>query len=267
MTGETNNLAFWDKVSQPGEEVLKKIVGGRLAGMSDINPVWRYKVMTEHFGPCGHGWKYTIEDMWTVDGAEGNLMVFAKVNLYIAITPKSSDAAYLINWFDPIPGVGGSKLIAKEKVGLHTDDEAYKKAVTDALGSAMKMLGVGADVYMGRWDGSKYRDAPKVKVTPRKNKSDNQLVYEGMSAEDKQKAESAASSIVDLFALDQQSLLGENETTVNRERAVDLLFDESADHKQATFWMLKGQSSIRRYIQDASDERYRQIELAKDIPQ
>jgi len=29
-------------------------------------------------------------------------------------------------------------------------------AVTDALSVALKMLGVAADIYLGRWDGSKY---------------------------------------------------------------------------------------------------------------
>ena len=32
-------------------------------------------------------------------------------------------------------------------------------AVTDALSTALKMLGVAADIYSGRWDGSKFRDA------------------------------------------------------------------------------------------------------------
>ena len=33
-------------------------------------------------------------------------------------------------------------------------------AVTDAFSTALKMLGVAADIYAGRWDGSKYRDTP-----------------------------------------------------------------------------------------------------------
>ena len=31
-------------------------------------------------------------------------------------------------------------------------------AVTDAIGTAMKMIGVAADIYFGKWDGSKYKD-------------------------------------------------------------------------------------------------------------
>jgi hypothetical protein len=60
------------------------------------------------------------------------------------------------DWSLPIHGIGGSKLISSESKGLHNNDEAYKMAVTDALGTALKMLGMAADVYMGRLDGSKY---------------------------------------------------------------------------------------------------------------
>ena len=40
--------------------------------------------------------------------------------------------------------------------GLRTDDEAFKKAFTDAIGNAMKHLGMSADVHMGLFDDSKY---------------------------------------------------------------------------------------------------------------
>ena len=55
-----------------------------------------------------------------------------------------------------IIGVVGSKLIARERDGLATNDEAFKMAVTDAFSTSLKMLGVAAAVYEGRWDGSKY---------------------------------------------------------------------------------------------------------------
>jgi len=249
---ETNNLELWDKVSQPGTEVLKPIIGGRLgkAKMTDINPMYRYKTMTKQFGICGVGWNYKIIDLWTDEGAGGTKIAWAKVT----VTVKGHE---------PIEGIGGAMMIAKEKEGLHTDDESYKKSVTDALGTAMKMLGVAADVYFGLWDGSKYKDAPKVKVTPKKSKSDNQLVYESMGPEDQDKANTAASRIVDLFACDGNDV----EVTSNKELAVDMLFNADNDHKQATFWMLKEQSGIRRYIQDTVEERQKDLELTKAAEQ
>ena len=73
-------------------------------------------------------------------------------------------------WSDAIPGTGGSTFIANEKNGLYMSDEAVKMATTDALSVAMKMLGVGADVYMGH--GGKY-DKPieSQKILPKLTKA------------------------------------------------------------------------------------------------
>lgn len=147
-----DDLKIYETLSQPDPKYLKAITGGRLRGKTDINPQWRYRVMTEQFGLCGIGWKYSIEKLWTEPGADGEIMCFANVFVYI----KQTDG-----WSDPIPGTGGNMLVTKESKGLYNSDEGYKMAVTDALSNALKMLGVGAAIYEGSWDGSKYRDAPE----------------------------------------------------------------------------------------------------------
>jgi hypothetical protein len=143
-----SNLDLWNKVKQPPVSALKQIQGGRLKGMTDINPQWRIEAMTEHFGPCGIGWHYEIVRLWTENGADGELMAFAHVHLF---------THYKGNTSEPIVGIGGSALVAKERDGLRANDEGYKMAVTDALSVAMKQLGFGADIYMGRFDGSEYK--------------------------------------------------------------------------------------------------------------
>lgn len=140
------SLELWDKLKSVPVDALKKIEAGRLKGRHDISPVWRYERMTEIFGPCGIGWKYEIEALHWVDaGAEK--MVFVQINLYVKDENK---------WSAPIPGFGGDFAIQQERAGLHTNDEALKMAVTDALGYAMQKLGVAADVYRGKADDSKY---------------------------------------------------------------------------------------------------------------
>jgi len=146
------NTELWNNVKQPPESALKKITGGRLSGMTDISPQWRFLVLTEQFGPCGVGWKYTVDKLWPESGSDGQIFAFAQVSLFT----KDSDV-----WSEPIPGIGGSMLVTKESAGLHSSDEGYKMAVTDALSVACKALGIAADIYMGLWDGSKYKDAPK----------------------------------------------------------------------------------------------------------
>lgn len=143
----SENLEIWNKVKTPPKDALKKIAGGRLKGMTDIRPQWRYLAMTEVFGPIGVGWKYTINKMWLEAGTDGQMCAFADVSLYYRDNGE---------WSDAIPGIGGSMYVAKEKGGMFTSDEAYKMAVTDALSVAMKTLGVAADVYMGLDADSKY---------------------------------------------------------------------------------------------------------------
>jgi hypothetical protein len=155
-----DHLDIWQKVARPPETALKKIVGGRLAGMTDINPQWRLKAMTEVFGPCGQGWRWTIEKLWTEPGASGEVMAFALVNVSFMAQGKTDGGEEYGHWSDPIPGIGGSALIAKESAGLRANDEAYKMAVTDALSVALKCLGVASDIYERKYDGSKYTDAP-----------------------------------------------------------------------------------------------------------
>lgn len=150
----SDNLEIWNKVCRPPESALKKISGGRLSGMTDINPQWRYHAMTETFGPCGIGWKYAVDRQWTEPGPAGEVLAFTNVLLYV----RASTIGDVTVWSDPIPGTGGSMLVAKESSGLRANDEAFKMSLTDALSVAMKQLGVAADIYEKKWDGTKYVD-------------------------------------------------------------------------------------------------------------
>lgn len=144
-------MDIYEKLSRPPKWALKQIGAGRLKGKTDINPQWRYQAMTEEFGLCGDGWKYEIEKLWLEPGPDNQVFAFAQINLYY----KKEDT-----WHGPIPGIGGNMLVTKERNGLYANDEAYKMAITDALSTAMKMIGVGAAIYAGSWDGAKYTEAP-----------------------------------------------------------------------------------------------------------
>ena len=154
------NMKVWNALKQPPASALREIKGGRLKGMTDVNPQWRYQAMTEQFGQCGVGWKYEVEKVWSEPLEDNQILAFAKVNVYV------SNGEGI--WSEPIPGIGGSMLVSKESAGLHASDEGYKMAVTDALSVAMKMLGVAADVYAGLWDGKEYKEPVGKKTTEKK---------------------------------------------------------------------------------------------------
>ncbi|WP_371378801.1 hypothetical protein [Sporomusa aerivorans] len=153
-----DNMLHWENLRKVPADALKEIKGGRLNGKSDINPQWRSEAMTKEFGPCGIGWKFEIVNTWTQPAPNNQVMVFVQINLYI----KDGD-----KWSEPIPGFGGDFLVESEKAGLHANDEAYKMATTDALGTAMKMIGVASDVYRGLANDSKYgREKTEQKQQP-----------------------------------------------------------------------------------------------------
>jgi hypothetical protein len=139
----------YDAMRQPPAYALRQITAGRLKNKTDINPQWRYEIMDKTYGPCGTGWKYEIIKLWTEAAPAGQVMCFSEIKVYT----NSVDG-----WSDPIPGIGGSMLVEQETKGIHVSDEGYKMATTDALSVALKMLGVGADIYAGLWDGEKYKD-------------------------------------------------------------------------------------------------------------
>ena len=140
-----NNMEIYNKVRAVPKEAQKPIGAGRLKGMTDINPMWRIKMLTEVFGMCGIGWLPRIVDKRVEEGAGGEKIAVVDITLQVCVDGK---------WSGEIYGTGGSMLVAKEKAGtanerLYSSDEAFKMAYTDAISVCCKMLGFGADVY---WD-------------------------------------------------------------------------------------------------------------------
>jgi hypothetical protein len=141
-----DNLSIYKAVKAVPPEAQKAIGGGRLKGMTDINPMWRIKTLTEQFGVCGFGWKYEITEKKLEHGSNDQIAAFVDIDLYI----KMGD-----EWSAAIPGTGGSSFVAKESSGLYTSDECFKMALTDAISVACKSLGFGAEVYWSK-DRTKY---------------------------------------------------------------------------------------------------------------
>lgn len=149
-------MGHYQNLAKPPADALKKIQGHpRLNGKTDINPQWRYEALTQEYGDYGQGWYVEVVNTFTQDIQDTHeLMIFAVVNLYV----KHGE-----EWSKPAVGFGGDYLIKRNKNGLSGNDEAYKMAITDAIGTAAKMFGVAADVYRGKMENG-YSDS---KYSPR----------------------------------------------------------------------------------------------------
>lgn len=139
------NTDLWDRLGKTDPKHTKgfKRAGG-FSGTA-IKPIYSYRRMTEEFGSCGEGWGVNEPTFQVLPGAEGEVLVYCTVSI----------------WYGPAPvrvvyGVGGDKVITKFSSGLKSDDEAFKKAFTDAVTNALKLIGVGADVHMGLFEDNKY---------------------------------------------------------------------------------------------------------------
>lgn len=138
---------IWDELGKTDPAHTKKFQrAGGFKGTA-IKPIYTERKMTEEFGPCGIGWGINEPTFQVVPGTEGQTAVYCTASIWIKVGEILSA---------PIYGVGGDMVIVKQSSGSRTDDEAFKKAFTDAIGNAMKHLGMSADVHMGLFDDSKY---------------------------------------------------------------------------------------------------------------
>jgi hypothetical protein len=144
-----DNMRFYEAARSVPQDAQKAIQAGRLKGMTDVNPMYRIKRMTEIFGPCGLGWWYVIKDERIVDDElTGQRAAFVDIDLYYK-DPATGEESHAI------PGTGGASFVAKERNGLYLSDECFKMALTDAISVAAKALGVAADIYWAK-DRTKY---------------------------------------------------------------------------------------------------------------
>ena len=130
---KSQNRFVWDNMKETDPRFTKRVNKG-FGEITTIDPQWQIMRMTEMFGPVGKGWNYKVNYNYT------DQLVFAEVSV-------CTSAFY----YGPICSV--QKLFRKTGA---LDDEAPKKAMTDALTKAFSHLGLCSDIFMGKFDDSKY---------------------------------------------------------------------------------------------------------------
>ena len=134
----TENRNIWDQMKETDPRFTKRVNKG-FGEITTIDPQWQIMRMTEMFGPVGKGWTYRVNYTYT------DQLVFAEVSV---ATSKIED---VFIHYGPVCSV--QKLYRKTGA---LDDEAPKKAMTDALTKAFSHLGLCSDIFMGKFDDSKY---------------------------------------------------------------------------------------------------------------
>lgn len=141
-----DNMHLWNKLKRTDPKATKPFTrSGGFRG-TQIDPTWRLQMMTEVFGPVGKGWGYEQVD-WTI--AERMVFICARVWY---VDPETGEKCFTG------PQWGGTEMVRRRNGIEAPDDECFKMSMTDAVGKCLVQIGLAADIHMGQYDDSKYRE-------------------------------------------------------------------------------------------------------------
>ena len=216
----SDNLDLWNRYYMPPPEATKNPEAIK-AGFkcTSIDAMWRVQVATELFGPMGIGWGIEVIDDRVIDGApimdadgkEGIEKVHVvRIKLWYEWQGKRGEVTH----FGQTAFVSRTGNGSNKPYKFVTDEEAPKKSLTDAMGKALSMIGVGAAVYMGKFDGDKrvHRPVPTSQPAPEAPESGdafyNALTYiNGLTAVAALEAAKARVDRNQTFTVPQKSVL------------------------------------------------------------
>ena len=139
-----NNMSIWDQLSKTDPKYTKPFNSKFGKNLTTTDPMYQIMKMTDMFGPVGEGWTYDVKYNYA------DMCIFAELKIGWR---KNINEPF--NWYGPVCAV--NPLYQRDKL----DDEAPKKAMTDALTKAFSHLGVSADVFLGMFDDNKYVEQMK----------------------------------------------------------------------------------------------------------
>lgn len=141
----TGNLDIWNKHRTIPTDQAKPITGKEYSGTSP-KPHYIIWCLTDMFGPLGKGFGWNVlADEFTLLG--DTHLHWCRIRFWW----RDSDGVHECEQY------GQTKAAYTTSGGKHrVDEDAPKKSLTDAVVKAASQLGVAADIFLGRWDDSKY---------------------------------------------------------------------------------------------------------------
>lgn len=138
-----DHLQIWNRFADIDPKFAKPITGKDYTGISP-NPQYMIRCLTELFGPVGQGFGWRI--------LEDGFQQLGDTHLHwcrIEFWHTSRD-----NTFE---AYGQTKAAYVTSKGFHrVDEDAPKKSLTDAITKAASQIGIAANIFLGRWDDSRY---------------------------------------------------------------------------------------------------------------
>ena len=133
------NLELWRKVEKTNPKYTKQAnVGGNK--ITSIAPQYQIMNVTEQFGSYGKTWGFKNIELDYTLVPEFNLIVFKAIFFY-------PDGEF--------PTINSIKMFM-DNAKLKIDDNFAKKLETDTLTKAISKLGFNADIFMGKFEDTRY---------------------------------------------------------------------------------------------------------------
>ena len=133
------NLDLWHKVEKTNPKYTKQAnVGGNK--ITSIAPQYQIMNVTEQFGSYGKTWGFKNIELDYTLVPEFNLIVFKAIFFY-------PDGEF--------PTINSIKMFM-DNAKLKIDDNFAKKLETDTLTKAISKLGFNADIFMGKFEDTRY---------------------------------------------------------------------------------------------------------------
>jgi hypothetical protein len=158
---EPATLDVWRALETTEPRYVKAITGRQYNGSSP-NPTYIAKRLTQVFGPATIGWGTQIvseeyREFLTPDDHNYVLLHTVRLRLWTrdAANPEAPVAS--------VEQCGTTKMAywtaarQNKPARLMIDDDGPKKSVTDAFVKCASLLGAAGDIFLGRWDDSKYQ--------------------------------------------------------------------------------------------------------------
>ena len=140
-----DTMKLWATLSKTDPAYVKEITGKQYKGNSP-SPHWVKMKLTEIFGPAGLGWgtKVLRQDFIT---SGSDVAHYLTLQLWYVLDGKRGE----------VEAIGGTVIAGIRSSGKsYIDEDGPKKSETDALVKAASAIGIAADIFLGRWDDSKY---------------------------------------------------------------------------------------------------------------
>lgn len=138
MPLSNDNLELWNRVGKTDPTHTKAVQMGQRK-FTAIDAYAQIQAATAEWGPVGKGWGWEPTFVYTVPG-----LVVCELTLWYTTDNENRCDVHAIG-------------ATRSHMGEKPDHEAPKKALTDAITKALSYLGFNADVFLGKFDDSKYK--------------------------------------------------------------------------------------------------------------